>query len=82
MFFDANKQLVTEFIEGLFAAATGHRRRIPERGLEPRPALRCRELRISENTVEDDLKTIFSKVGVGSRRELTGRLFTEHYAQR
>ena len=41
----------------------------------------ARELRISENTVEDHLKAIFTKVGVGSRGELTARVFTEHYAQ-
>ncbi len=40
----------------------------------------ARHLRISENTVEDHLKSIFGKVGVGSRGELTARVFSEHYA--
>ena len=39
-----------------------------------------RELRISANTVEDHLKAIFHKVGVGSRGELTARVFAEHYS--
>ena len=40
----------------------------------------ARELRISENTVEDHLKAILGKVGVGSRGELTARVFSDHYA--
>ena len=39
----------------------------------------ARALRISENTVEDHLKSVFAKVGVGSRGELTSRIFAEHY---
>lgn len=40
----------------------------------------ARELRISENTVEDHLKAILGKVGVGTRGELTARIFSDHYA--
>lgn len=40
----------------------------------------ARDLRISEHTVEDHLKAIFTKVGVSSRGELTARIFAEHYA--
>ncbi|MCC7450198.1 MAG: helix-turn-helix transcriptional regulator [Anaerolineae bacterium] len=36
-------------------------------------------LHISQNTVQDHLKAIFTKVGVGSRGELTGRIFARHY---
>jgi DNA-binding CsgD family transcriptional regulator len=36
-------------------------------------------LHISSNTVQDHLKAIFEKVDVHSRRELAGRIFTEHY---
>ena len=39
----------------------------------------ARELRISENTVEDHLKAVFAKVGVGSRGELTARVFADHF---
>lgn len=39
----------------------------------------ARHLRISENTVEDHIKAIFVKVGVGSRGELTARIFSQHY---
>ncbi|HVL06610.1 MAG TPA: LuxR C-terminal-related transcriptional regulator [Acidimicrobiales bacterium] len=39
------------------------------------------ELRISQHTVEDHLKAIFNKVGVGSRGELTARVLSEHYSR-
>ena len=40
----------------------------------------ARELRISEHTVEDHLKRVFTKAGVGTRGELSARIFSEHYA--
>jgi DNA-binding CsgD family transcriptional regulator len=39
----------------------------------------ARDLRISQNRVEEHLKSIFTKVGVGSRAELTATIFAQHY---
>jgi len=39
-------------------------------------------LHISAWTVQDHLKTIFEKVGAGSRGQLVARMFFEHYAPR
>ncbi|MFI8963833.1 LuxR C-terminal-related transcriptional regulator [Streptomyces sp. NPDC053493] len=38
------------------------------------------ELHLSPHTVRDYVKGVFEKVGVSSRGELVGRLFTEYYA--
>ncbi len=38
------------------------------------------QLRLSPHTVRDHIKAVFEKVGVSSRGELVGKLFTEYYA--
>jgi DNA-binding NarL/FixJ family response regulator len=37
------------------------------------------ELYLSTHTVRDYIKSVFEKVGVGSRGELVAKLFAEHY---
>lgn len=39
-------------------------------------------LRLSSYTVQDHLRAVFDKVGVGSRRELMSTIFTRHYQPR
>ncbi|WP_240926243.1 helix-turn-helix transcriptional regulator [Streptomyces sp. JB150] len=42
----------------------------------------AQELHLSPHTVRDYVKAVFEKVGVSSRGELVGKLFTEYYAPR
>ena len=37
------------------------------------------DMHLSTHTVRDHLKTVFGKVGVGSRGEPAAELFAEHY---
>jgi DNA-binding CsgD family transcriptional regulator len=42
----------------------------------------ARRLQLSHHTVGDHLKSIFAKVGVSTRGQLTSKLFFDHYLQR
>jgi DNA-binding CsgD family transcriptional regulator len=42
----------------------------------------AQQLHLSPHTVRDYVKAVFEKVGVSSRGELVGKLFTEYYAPR
>lgn len=73
-------------IAGLIVDAYGLSRREREvtrlvlHGLSTREM--AHDLHVSPYTVQDHLKAIFAKVGVGSRRELVAQLFLQHYAPR
>ncbi len=40
----------------------------------------AQDLYLSAHTVRDHIKSIFAKLGVGSRGELVAKLFADHYA--
>jgi len=42
----------------------------------------AQRLYLAPYTVQDHLKSIFERVGVGSRGELVARLYLDHYASR
>jgi len=68
-----------DHVARLAARRASERPRRDRDGARERPAVGNAALVLSPHTVSDHVKSLYAKVGVGSRQELVARVFLDEY---